>query len=154
MSSIHASCVSFGEVGVLIRGAPASGKSSLCLRLIDDEGRGVGRKALQARLVADDQVMISRKGKGIWAEAPPSLAGLLEVRGLGLVKVAFAKCAEIKLVVDLVPGPQVARVPEPQQQRVEIDGVMLPWLQLDARTAVAAAVLRAALGHFNLLSGR
>ena len=46
MSLLHASCVAFGDVGVLIRGKSGSGKSSLCLRLIDGEGFGLGTTAL------------------------------------------------------------------------------------------------------------
>ena len=79
MSLIHGTCVAIGSCGVLLRGAPGSGKSDLALRLL-------GQAHLDAWLVADDQVQLSRRGNELWAQAPASIASLIEVRGLGIIR--------------------------------------------------------------------
>lgn len=84
---LHASCCARNGRGVLIVGPPGSGKSSLLLRLL---GHGFG-------LVADDQVVLN----GLDAHAPPALAGILEVRGAGLMRLAFLRATRLALVVEL-----------------------------------------------------
>lgn len=84
---LHASCCARKGLGVLIIGPSGSGKSSLLLRLLD---RGFG-------LVADDQVVLA----GLDACAPSVLAGLLEVRGLGLTRLAFLRTTRLALVIEL-----------------------------------------------------
>ncbi|MDE2385041.1 MAG: HPr kinase/phosphatase C-terminal domain-containing protein [Alphaproteobacteria bacterium] len=148
MNSIHASCVAFGAVGVLLRGASGSGKSSLCLRLIDSEGFGLGTAPLRARLVADDQVLLRREGNAIVATAPAALAGKLEIRGLGIVDVGHLQQAALGLVVDLSAGAAIERLPLAQDLQTEILGLRLPRLLLDGQAPDAAARLRAALAHF------
>ncbi len=74
---VHASAVTIGDSGVLLRGPSGSGKSDLALRLIDGG----------ARLVADDRVDIYQTRDGLMMAPPESLAGLLEVRGLGIADV-------------------------------------------------------------------
>ena len=150
MSLQHASCIAFGNVGVLIRGAPGSGKSSLCLRLIDQGGFGLGARALQAQLVADDQVEVRVIGGALVASAPPALAGKLEIRGLSIVAVQQRHEVALKLLVDLMPAKDIPRMPEVADASVILMGVRLPRLMLDASTADACARLRAALGHFGL----
>lgn len=105
---IHASCVAFDEGGVLLRGPSGAGKSDLALRLID---RG-------ARLVADDRVDLDRHGGRVRARAPAALAGLMEIRGLGIVRMPFAAEADVALVVDLVPRGEVERLPEEQAEKM------------------------------------
>jgi len=61
---------------VLLRGPSGSGKSDLALRLIDDG----------ARLIADDQTHLAKKGHALIATPPPAIAGMIEVRGIGVVK--------------------------------------------------------------------
>ena len=92
-ANIHASCVCFKNKGILILGDSGQGKSDLSLRLIMERG---------AELVADDRVDLKNESGSIVASAPASLAGLLEVRGLGLVKLPFKKEAKIQLIVKLV----------------------------------------------------
>ncbi|MGH7154696.1 MAG: HPr kinase/phosphorylase, partial [Acetobacteraceae bacterium] len=93
---LHATCVSRDGAGVLLVGAPGSGKSDLALRLLS---RGFA-------LVADDRVDVE---DGM-AQAPPELAGLLEVRGLGIVRLPYAAEARLALVAEL---EQPARLPQP-----------------------------------------
>lgn len=150
MNSIHASCVTFGPVGVLIRGDPGSGKSSLCLRLLDSVGFGLGSTALVAMLVADDQTQLRLSAGHVIASAPPALAGKLEIRGLGIVTVPFAADTWVRLVVDLVAAESSVRMPEIEALSVELCGMRLPRLMIHAAEADAAAKVRAALGHFGL----
>jgi HPr kinase/phosphorylase len=100
--TIHGTCIAFGDIGVLLRGPSGSGKSDLALRLID-----VG-----AILVADDRVMLSAEDGRLSACAPPALAGLLEVRGVGLVELPYASDIDIALIADLVSAGAVDRLPE------------------------------------------
>lgn len=101
--NIHATCVRIGAKGVLLLGKSGAGKSDLALRLI---GRG-------AVLVADDRCELSIARGKLVATAPVPIAGLLEVRGIGIVNVAHAPRAQIALVVDL--SAPVARLPEPSR---------------------------------------
>ena len=147
MTSIHASCVAVGSHGILIRGAPGSGKSTLCLQLIDGEGYGLGRKTLRARLVADDQVeLFPRKGKLV-ARPPASLAGLIEIRGLGILATTFKKSVVLKLVVDLVPPAEFERLPEQIDQQTEIAGIKLPRIAIATGNPAAPAIVRSALQY-------
>ena len=70
MTNVHATAIAFGNRGVLIRGAPGSGKSELALRMIDNLGFGRGTKPLRAKLIADDQVLLAREGSEIVMRAP------------------------------------------------------------------------------------
>lgn len=108
---------------MLLLGPPGSGKSDLALRLLD---RGFD-------LVADDRVDIA---DGI-ARAPSGLAGLLEVRGLGIVSLPYAESARLRLVVDLAERPP--RLPESARD----ERLGLPLIGVDA--AATGAVVRIAL---------
>lgn len=88
--TVHGSAVTMGGNAVLILGPSGSGKSSLALSLI----------ALGGRLVADDRVRLSGDGDRVMAAAPKPIAGLIEARGVGLIRVPHAP-AEIRLVLDL-----------------------------------------------------
>ena len=147
MTNLHGTCVAFGAVGVLLRGAPGAGKSTLALQLMDTPGLGLGRKMLVARLVADDQVLLHKRGRSVMAAPPPVLAGLMEIRGLGLVRVSHRKSAAIRLVVDLVAPEEVPRLPEAESMRVELLGLALPRLVVAQRLAAAPAIIRAALAR-------
>ena len=147
MTSIHASCVAVGSHGILIRGASGSGKSTLCLQLIDGEGYGLGRKTLRARLVADDQVeLFPRKGKLV-ARPPASLAGLIEIRGAGILATTYKKSVILKLVVDLLPPAGVARLPEQIDQQTEIEGVKLARIAIAIGNPAVTAIVRSALQY-------
>ncbi|MEJ1970661.1 MAG: HPr kinase/phosphatase C-terminal domain-containing protein [Rhizomicrobium sp.] len=102
-ANIHATCVRLGRDGVLLTGRSGSGKSDLALRLI-----GLG-----AVLVADDRVLLSVAHGRLVAAAPAAIAGLLEVRGVGIVPMKHAAQAPIALVVDL--EGTVERLPQPRR---------------------------------------
>lgn len=133
MMRVHATSVAIGDTGLLLRGPSGSGKSDLALRLIDGG----------ARLVGDDQIELRRVGATLWLAAPPSLKGLIEVRGLGIVRIDACDGARLGLVVDLVPEAMVERLPEPSF--VTLAGFSFPRLALAPFTASAAAKLRLAV---------
>ena len=135
---IHATCVALdgpeGPCGVLLRGPSGSGKSDLALRLIDQG----------ARLVADDQCELSVRGSvRIVARAPAVLAGQIEARGLGIVEAPRLVEVSVALIVDLVPGDTVERLPEAVEETIL--GVALPRIALDPFEASTPAKLRLAL---------
>lgn len=134
MEQVHATCVDAGGAGVLLRGDPGSGKSDLALRLIDGG----------ARLVADDRVDLALDGDRVVASAPKELAGLIEVRGVGVLTLDAVDRAPVRLVVELVGPGDVERTPEPGT--VELLGVAVPGVRLAPFEASAAAKVRAALG--------
>lgn len=120
LPTIHATAVAVAGQGVLFVGPPGSGKSDLALRLID---RG-------AQLIADDRVHIAADGK---LHAPAALAGLIEIRGIGIVPKPAVQGVFAALVVDLAAEPQ--RLPERAVR--EIGGISLPAIALSAFEASA-----------------
>src|SRR5436305_10627889 len=94
--TVHATCVAIAGRGILIRGRSGSGKSDLALRLID---RG-------ARLVSDDYTILSASSGRIRAAAPATIAGKLEIRGIGIVDLATESDVPICLVADLDAAPE------------------------------------------------
>jgi serine kinase of HPr protein (carbohydrate metabolism regulator) len=124
---LHASCVRIGGCGVLLCGGSGSGKSDLALRMIHSG----------ASLVADDRVDLSRDGDALLARCPAALAGLIEVRGVGILRVPAIPEAALGLAVDLVPGAELERMPLPNYR--EYLGKPVPVLALDPFRASAAA---------------
>jgi HPr kinase/phosphorylase len=125
---------------MLIRGAAGSGKSRLALALIQAATTGT---LPFTRLVADDRVAVEACHGRLIARAPPTLAGLIEVRGLGIRRIAFEPVAVVGWVVDLGAADAV-RLPDPATREVLISGVTLPRLALclgvDPLPAVLATV--------------
>jgi HPr kinase/phosphorylase len=142
---VHGSCVALNGKGVLIRGKPGSGKSDLALRLIDQTGFGLGETLWRGQLVADDQVLLTKQEGEIIVNPPEALAGMLEIRGQGIVSLAFVGNVKLALIVDLVASTEIPRMPEPHDMATELHGVVLPRLFLDARQDSAAARIRSFL---------
>jgi HPr kinase/phosphorylase len=134
---MHGSCISRDGDAILVVGPPGSGKSDLCLRLLS---RGF-------ELVADDQVDIT---DGI-ASCPAELVGLLEARGLGIVRLPYQIRARLALIVEL-DGP-ADRMPRP---RLHPD-LHLPVVRIDPTTASApdrvALALDCAVGRVSQVAG-
>jgi serine kinase of HPr protein (carbohydrate metabolism regulator) len=112
----QATCVAIGGRGLLIEGPPGSGKSSLALALIDRGGS----------LVGDDGVLLEPRDGRVWALPPPQIAGLLEVRNVGLVTMA-AVAAPVSLVLRLdLAAPRFVESAE----TTELIGAHLPLIRL------------------------
>src|SRR5262245_16850384 len=127
--SIHATAVLVGPRAVLIRGPSGSGKSRLALALL--QAAEAGRLAF-ARLVSDDRTRLEATGGRLLARTVPELAGLIEVRGVGIAQTPYEPAAVVGTVIDL--GADLARLPEPDEQTTTIEGILLP------RLAVAAGI--------------
>jgi HPr kinase/phosphorylase len=134
---LHGSCISRDGDAVLLIGPPGCGKSDLVLRLLS---RGF-------ELVADDQVDIQ---DGI-ASCPAPLAGLLEARGLGIVRMPYMPEARLALIIEL--SAPVDRMPQP---RLHAE-LSLPVVCIDAAAASApdkvALALDCALGRISQIAG-
>ena len=138
MTQVHqATCVAINGRAVLIEGPPGSGKSSLALTLID---RG-------AVLIGDDGVTLEPRGGRLYASPPPNIAGLLEVRNLGLLEFPTVGDVPVALVVQLDPAAE--RFIE-AAERVELGGVALPMVRLWPGGEVLALKVELALKRFGL----
>ena len=131
--AIHATSVAIRGRAVLIEGASGAGKSDLALRLID---RG-------ATLVSDDYTLLARSGAQLLATAPATIAGRMEVRGLGIVAMPSVADVPVALVVRL--SSEVERMPEPAT--CSIEGVEVPVTAVDPRPASAPIKVELALQH-------
>lgn len=115
---------------MILRGPSGCGKSDLALRLIRQG----------ARLVADDITVIGTDRDGLTASAPPAIAGMIEVRGIGIVRLPYAASTKLAAVIDLVAGTAVERMPEPAT--CELLGVQVPRYALCAFDASSADKVR------------
>jgi HPr kinase/phosphorylase len=136
-NTVHASAVLVGARAVLIRGPSGAGKSRLALDLIAAARAGM---LCFARLVADDRVHLDAAGGRLLVRPAAPLAGLIEVRGLGLLRLAHEPCAVIGLVVDLAAA-DAERLPQPEQERTAIAGIVLPRLAVATGESALPAVL-------------
>lgn len=135
-ASIHASAVLIGAKAVLIRGASGSGKSQLAWALI----RASGAALPFARLVGDDRVHVEASGGRLLVRPAPALAGLIEIRGLGIRRLAHEAVAVVGLVVDLA-ATDAARFPAEETAATAISGVGLPRLAVAPGQDALALVL-------------
>jgi serine kinase of HPr protein (carbohydrate metabolism regulator) len=134
--AVHASCVAIGGRAVLISGPSGSGKSDLALRLID---RG-------AVLVSDDYTMLEARGGALLASPPKTIAGRIEVRGVGIVERPYEAAVPVALLIDL--ARPLERMPEPAS--VMIAGAAVPAIGLSALEASAPIKVEAALTSHGL----
>lgn len=134
--TIHATAVLAGAKALLIRGEAGSGKSRLALQLI--------QTLAFARLVGDDRIHLEVQNGRLLLRPAETLAGLLEVRGLGIQKMPYEPVAVAGWVLDLPPTAD--RLPGPDDQNAIISGVTLPRIALPAGHDPLPAVL-AVLGR-------
>jgi serine kinase of HPr protein (carbohydrate metabolism regulator) len=121
-STMHASAVLVQGGAVLIRGPAGAGKSRLSLGLLRAAASGALRFA---RLVADDRAHLVVANGRLLVSPPTALAGLLEVRGLGIRRVDYEPAAVVRLVVDLAAA-DADRLPMPGSLLTAIGGIILP----------------------------
>jgi HPr kinase/phosphorylase len=127
--TVHASAVLVGASAVLIRGPSGSGKSRLAFELILAGRAGQVPLAL---LVGDDRVRLDTSGGKLIVRPAPELAGLIEVRGLGIRRIEHIGEAPVGLVVDLGAN-DAARLPAAEALTTRIDGVQLPRIPVNLR---------------------
>ena len=123
-ATVHASAVLAGARAVLIRGPAGAGKSRLALALVHAAQSGL---IPFARLVGDDRVHLEAQHGRLLVRPAAALAGLIEVRGLGIRQLAYEPVAVVGLVVDLASA-DAGRLPAPADQEAVISGIRLPRL--------------------------
>jgi len=151
--NIHATCILLSrageafdapaDAGILLLGESGAGKSDLALRLI----------ALGATLVADDRVELSVENDSLIARAPPNLAGLIEIRNIGIVALPCAMQARVALAVLLGTGENLPRLPEQERYRPPaginlVEEFCPPLIRLSAFEISAPAKIAAAAAAF------
>ena len=124
----HASCVAWQGHGALILGQSGAGKSALALQLM----------ALGADLVSDDRTELLAEADALTARAPATIQGLIEARGVGLMRVPFVPKAEIALVIDL-DQPEPNRLPP--QREITLLGISRPLVLAVPQPHFPAAIL-------------
>lgn len=136
---VHGTCIAMRDAAVLLRGAPGAGKSDLALRFLSAYAEA------GAALVADDQVSIRRSGGALLASPPDRLAGLIEVRGVGIVETRYRSEAPVTLLADLAASGAVERMPPLPRPTEKILGLALPVIRIAPFEASAPVKLRIAL---------
>jgi HPr kinase/phosphorylase len=138
-ASVHASAVLVGARAVLIRGPSGSGKSRLAFDLILCGRSG---QVAPAILVGDDRVHLATVAGQLLVRPAPALAGLIEIRGLGIRRCDHVEQAVIGLIVDLAAA-DAARLPAPAAFCTQIDGVKLPRIPVQANLSPLQIVIAA-----------
>ena len=118
--NVHGTGIVLDGAGLMLRGPSGAGKSLLALALLDQwEARG-----REASLVADDRIDLDVTDDGIVMHAPPRIAGMIELRGRGIIRRPYTDGVRLDLVVDLVPT--LERMPEAAAFTTELYGRALP----------------------------
>jgi len=136
--TIHGSAILLGERGILVRGMAGAGKSTLVLEFLSADPH-------RARLVADDRVIVTEAHGRLLADVPGEIAGLIEIRGVGLVRRPCVAPVVLHLVVDLLSAEACPRLPEAKDAQVELEGIVLPRLALPIGIGGGAARVGAAV---------
>lgn len=134
MENIYATCLELNHKGILLIGPSGSGKSDLALRLIKEK---------QATLIADDRTDIELVSGEVIASCPQPIQGLLEVRGIGIVKMPHKEKSKISLVIELTNNlEQIERLPQAETTTllgVEVKKIRLYPFELSAVHKVSLA---------------
>ena len=137
IDQFYATAVTYCGFGVLIRGPSGSGKSDLALRLIDD---GAG-------LIADDQVVIKAVDQKLFLSPPDSLLGLIEVRGVGVIKIAYVRDIRLCLIIELDPSNEIQRIPIIEEELIK--KIPVPVINLCAFESSVPAKIKIILGYLD-----
>ena len=137
---LHGTSVALEGRAALIRGSSGAGKSDLALRFLSLYGRDGGG------LVADDRCLIRSTGNKLTVHAPDTIAGRIEVRGVGILTVPYVESAELSLIVDLVAADAVPRMPPEPLPQEELLNRRIPIAMLAPFEASAPIKLKLMLG--------
>ena len=147
--SVHASAVKVGPLAVLIRGPSGAGKSRLAFDLIL---AGRAGQLPTAILVGDDRVHLDTDGEKLWVRPARELAGLIEIRGLGIRRCEYVAEATVALVVDLAAS-DAERLPAPEALEIALCGVKIPRIPVDPAFNPLPLVVAALTTTASSLSG-
>ncbi|EPE95553.1 HPr kinase/phosphorylase [Rhizobium grahamii] len=138
-SNIHATAIVVGKTGLLFMGPSGWGKSMLAFTCINE----AQRLGISSALVADDQALLSEVDGSVIAACPASIAGLLELRGTGLVRLPHIASAAMHYAI-LPASPTGEKRLPPEGERTTIAGsIELPVIRLLANTPLPLAILMA-----------
>ena len=140
MENIYATCVDINGYGVLITGDSGSGKSDLALRLIENKG---------AVLVSDDRTDLDNENGNLIASSAKNIEGLMEIRGIGILKMPFKSTTKVKLVVVSALKKNIERYPIEtffESQGVPVASIFLDLLEASAPDKVVVK-LKSILAH-------
>ena len=135
IEQVYATAVAYHSFGILIRGPSGSGKSDLALRLIEDG----------ANLISDDQVNIQAVKKQLYLSPPDNIAGLIEVRGFGVIKIKSVRDINLRLIVDLDPSSTTERTPIMKEESIK--NIMVPVVSLKAFENSILARIKLIIGY-------
>jgi HPr kinase/phosphorylase len=138
-ASVHASAVKVGDRAVLIRGPSGAGKSRLAFDLILSGRSGLVSPTV---LVGDDRVHLATVAGQLLVRAAPALAGLIEIRGLGIRRCDYVEQAIVGLIVDLA-ATDAARLPAPDAFKAHINGIEIPRIPIAASFSPLPIVIAA-----------
>lgn len=139
---VHGTAIALQGHAALIRGPAGAGKSDLALRCLMQPATPLVPQT--AVLIADDQVLVTPEGDRLTLTCPPTIRGLMEVRGIGLMPVPLRDSAELALIVDLVSSGEIERLPEPDEQ-TDLFGIAVRRIKLTPFEASAPLKLLLAL---------
>ena len=122
--NVHATALVVGETGILITGPSGSGKSRLAMELLQS-ARVAGRFAA---LVADDQVLLRAVGGRVLAVTPKTISGLIELRGIGILRVPGLQRAVMHLAIAVTPQDDATRLPPADDRYEPGAGLSLPMV--------------------------
>lgn len=131
MMNIHATAICIDGRAVLLMGPSGCGKSDLAIRLIDDG----------ATLIADDRTDLRRDGDLLVAGTPKEIAGMIELRGIGLMRMDYVDGIPVELIAELIPPAERL----PQQRFRDFLGVAVPVIRMSAFEPSSTARIRLAL---------
>jgi len=138
-ANVHGTAIVVGTAGLIFVGPSGSGKSSLAFACLA-EARAL---RLSAALVADDQVLVSMDGPDVVADCPPAIAGLIEVRGTGILTLPYRAPAVLHYAVAPVDLAHAERLP-PEGERIDLaEGISLPLIRLSSSVRHPLAVIMA-----------
>ena len=135
---IHANALIVGETGLLLRGPSGAGKSALTLELLSL----ARQRGDFASLIGDDRVSIEASGGRLIARPHPKIAGLIEARGLGILRLPYEAGGVIHAIVDLAPDADThERLPDPATQKTTLLDISLPRRCIPAWNPYAGATI-------------
>lgn len=138
-TNIHATAIVVGKTGLLFLGPSGSGKSMLAFACLA-AARPLG---LAASLVADDQVFLTQRDGAVIAECPPAIAGLMEIRYTGIVRLPHVATAEMHFAIRPVDPATAERLP-PDDEQIEVaPSIRLPVVRLSATSLNPLATIMA-----------
>ncbi len=143
--NLHATAIVIDGTGIVFTGPSGSGKSELAFSFLTE----AERCGLPAALIADDQIFVYRQDETIMAERPETIAGLLELRGSGIISVKSVDRAALHFAVTTVLSPENPRLPEENETMAFPCGGQLPLLRIPLSSLTPYGKF-AALAH-NLL---